>query len=226
MEPSKISKALASNESFEVPTLMQSPLAFNDKSTLDVTKLSAVDTSAFFSPSPKRAFDSCESPIKSPLLGNFESPVKSTLLDLSESPIKSPLSNRVREDRIKSRRSHSALEQKLIKIQESSRPPAGSRPFTLPENMKIAIQIEDEYEYGIQNKRIVEVPRLQWCASCKAEKMTRSRYVNNSKTFLSSVGICLSGGFLGCCMLPYMMNSCKGIETSCTSCGRIVQTNN
>ena len=226
MEPRKIPNALASNESYEAPTLIQSPIAFNDKSTIDVTKLSAVDTSAFFSPSPKGVFDSCESPIKSPLFDNFESPVKSTSLNISESPIKSQLYIRTRGENNRSRRSHSALEQKLLKMQEVSKPLVAGRPLNVPENIKFAIHIEDEYDYDTQNKRITEVPRLAWCASCKAEKMTESRYVNNSKTFLSSVGICLSGGFFGCCMLPYMMNSCKGIEILCTACGRIVQNNN
>lgn len=199
MEPTEIPKSLAFNESFEMPTLIQSPMAYNDKSTLDITRISAANTSALFSPSPKyRVIESCESPIRSPF------PVRSSI------------------DKAQSRRLHSTLEQKLLKIEESSKTKIADRSFDYQENMKIAIDIEDEYEFSTHSRKSLEIPRLIWCAACKAEKTTQVRYVNDSKTFWSSVGIFLSGGVFGCFMLPYMLNSCKGVEVLCGSCGRIV----
>ena len=200
MEPTEIPKALAFNESFEMPTLIQSPVAYNEKSTLDISRLSAANTSALFSPSPKyRVIDSCESPIRSPF------PAKPGT------------------DKSQSRRLHSTLEQKLLKIEESSKTKILDKSSEYPENMKIAIDIEDQYEFDTHSRKSLEIPRLIWCAACRAEKMTQVRYVNDSKTFWSSIGIFLSGGVFGCFMLPYILNSCKGVEVLCGSCGRIVQ---
>lgn len=68
----------------------------------------------------------------------------------------------------------------------------------------------------------LQIPQLKWCAYCKAEVMTEVVYVNNGKTFWSAVGIFLSGGFLGCFLLPYMSNSCKGVKVMCHNCGRVL----
>jgi hypothetical protein len=83
---------------------------------------------------------------------------------------------------------------------------------------------EEAMENGIvfEGERDVRIPQLKWCASCKAEVATEVLYVNNEKTFWSSVGIFLSGGFLGCFLLPYMMNSCKGAKVICHKCRRVL----
>lgn len=68
----------------------------------------------------------------------------------------------------------------------------------------------------------LQIPQLKWCAYCKAEVMTKVSYVNNEKTFWSAVGIFLSGGVLGCFLLPYMSNSCKGVKVVCHTCERVL----
>ena len=84
-------------------------------------------------------------------------------------------------------------------------------------------ELEADLAQDVENENLdLMIPRLRWCAFCKAEVMTQVEYVNNSKTFWSAVGIFLSGGFLGCFLIPYMSNSCKGARLVCHSCGRMV----
>lgn len=84
-------------------------------------------------------------------------------------------------------------------------------------------ELEADLAQDVENEALdLMIPRLRWCAFCKAEVMTEVEFVNNSKTFWSAVGIFLSGGFLGCFLLPYMSNSCKGARLICHSCGRAV----
>ncbi|OMJ85770.1 hypothetical protein SteCoe_12836 [Stentor coeruleus] len=64
----------------------------------------------------------------------------------------------------------------------------------------------------------IETPQLVWCAYCKAERTTEIEYLNNSTTFLSSVGIFLMGGVLGCFLVPYAINSCKTPKVLCSKC--------
>jgi hypothetical protein len=198
MEKTEKPSDLTFKDSFEMPTLIQSPLAFNEKSTLDISQLSVVNTSAVFSPSPK-----------------------SRIFDNSLSPIRSPFS--VKSEKSRTKRSHSALEEKLLKIEiENSKNQKPEKvPYPSLTSLKIAEYLEDGEE-GSYSRRIVEVPRLAWCAFCGGERMTLVKYVNDSKTFWSSIGIFLSGGIFGCFLLPYMTNSCKGIQTVCSQCGRTV----
>ncbi|OMJ71767.1 hypothetical protein SteCoe_29940 [Stentor coeruleus] len=85
---------------------------------------------------------------------------------------------------------------------------------------------EDKYVFALENRVSLEseedceIPSLRWCAACKAEVQTQIQYVNSRKTFWASVGIFLSGGVLGCFLLPYMSNSCKGAKVVCHKCGR------
>lgn len=64
----------------------------------------------------------------------------------------------------------------------------------------------------------IETPQLAWCAYCKAERTTEIEYLNNSTTLLSSVGIFLMGGVLGCFLVPYAINSCKTAKILCSKC--------
>jgi hypothetical protein len=79
-----------------------------------------------------------------------------------------------------------------------------------------------EAEIEFQGEGDLRVPQLKWCAGCAAEVMTQVEYVNNEKTFWTSVGIFLSGGVFGCFLLPYMMNSCKGARLVCHRCKRVI----
>lgn len=65
-------------------------------------------------------------------------------------------------------------------------------------------------------------PRLRWCAFCKGSFSTSVSYVPSAKTLWSSIGILLAGGFCGCFMAPYYINSCKKPMLQCSKCERPV----
>jgi lipopolysaccharide-induced tumor necrosis factor-alpha factor len=77
---------------------------------------------------------------------------------------------------------------------------------------------DEPYEMVTQD----EVPRLVWCAFCKAETSTYNIYANSSSTLMHSVMICVFGGVLGCCLLPYFTDSCKDTKTACSKCGHLI----
>lgn len=180
----------------ETPTLLLSPSNHLDRSTVDISHLSITNTSLFISPSPKN-----------PL---FETPM---------SPIQSPIPKRQLRKSIKS---HSALEEKLMKIEsEHSKSFIHDESFESPfKNRIIAVNVEEED--GSLSRRNIEIPRLAWCAYCGGERMTRVNYVNDSRTLWSSIAIFLTGGVFGCFLLPYMTNCCKGVQVVCGQCGRMV----
>eukprot|EP01066_Platyproteum_vivax_P006514 Platyproteum_vivax@DN2297_c0_g1_i1.p1 len=37
--------------------------------------------------------------------------------------------------------------------------------------------------------------------------------------FASSLGICISGGVLGCCLIPFAMDACYDVTHRCPECG-------
>ncbi|OMJ95779.1 hypothetical protein SteCoe_666 [Stentor coeruleus] len=76
-----------------------------------------------------------------------------------------------------------------------------------------ASEVHDDYEFG-------GIPSLMWCAYCGKESATEILYKNTSKTLISSIGIFLTGGFLGCFLLPYMSSSCKQTVLICHTCKR------
>lgn len=61
-------------------------------------------------------------------------------------------------------------------------------------------------------------PTLKWCPYCSKETATEAIYKNTSKTFWTSLGIFLSGGVLGCFLLPYLGKTCKQISFICHIC--------
>jgi hypothetical protein len=69
------------------------------------------------------------------------------------------------------------------------------------------------------------IPTLRWCAYCKGETSTEVLFVNSEKTFWSSVAVFLAGGVLGCCLVPYSLNSCKDMQVRCHKCKHILENN-
>ena len=180
----------------EAPNLLLSPSNHLDRSTVDISHLSIINTSLFLSPSPKN-----------PL---FDGPL---------SPIQSPFP---KTQTRKGPKSHSALEEKLMKIEfEHSKSFIQDESYESPvKNHSIAVKVEEED--GSITRRNIEIPQLAWCAYCGGERMTKVNFVNDSTTFWSSVAIFLSGGVFGCFLLPYMSNYCKGVQVVCSQCERVI----
>lgn len=102
------------------------------------------------------------------------------------------------------------LQEKFIKIREDY------ESLNRADRVKLEIpeRSTDNYELGI--------PTLKWCPFCRCENATEVFYENSAKTFWSSVGIFLTGGFFGCCLVPYMMDSCKDIKARCHRCKHVL----
>ena len=101
------------------------------------------------------------------------------------------------------------LHQKMSKIKEEYE--ATTREHDL--RLDIPERITDDQENGI--------PTLRWCAFCRCETTTEVFYENSGTTFWSSVAIFVAGGMFGCCLVPYMMDSCKNTRTRCHRCKHV-----
>lgn len=93
-----------------------------------------------------------------------------------------------------------------------------SKYYLSTERSTMARVMPDEYE-------LTDHPVLKWCAYCTRETTTEITFRNTTKTFMSSLGIFLFGGFLGCFLLPYMTNSCKEMKSVCHVCKREIGFN-
>ena len=69
-----------------------------------------------------------------------------------------------------------------------------------------------------------EVPTLIYCAHCRGEMTSETKYVNTSRTFWSAVAIFFAGGVAGCFLCPYLSNRCKSRQIVCSRCNRTLQS--
>lgn len=104
------------------------------------------------------------------------------------------------------------LSEKLKLLDDENRENTEKFELETEKETEMALVIEDEENF--------EIPHLRWCAFCAGEVVTEVEYVNNDKTFWTSVGIFFAGGIFGCFMLPYMLNLCKGVKLICHKCKR------
>ena len=81
-------------------------------------------------------------------------------------------------------------------------------------------QTEAELMLNLEDEN--EEISLKWCAFCQKETTSVKTFRNSSKTFWASMGILMSGGFLGCFLLPYASDHCKQPEIVCTKCSHIL----
>lgn len=58
-------------------------------------------------------------------------------------------------------------------------------------------------------------PQTMVCPQCRATITTRVKYEPATKTHLFAGLICLMGGWLGCCFIPYCIDACQAAEHSC-----------
>ncbi|KAG2440914.1 hypothetical protein HXX76_003767 [Chlamydomonas incerta] len=59
-----------------------------------------------------------------------------------------------------------------------------------------------------------------WCSSCQAQVDTRVMFTPGLGTWLIAGGICLAGGILGCCFIPFCVDGLKDCQHSCPKCNR------
>lgn len=95
-------------------------------------------------------------------------------------------------------------------------------------NERIANDIEKQPDYDIKTEAYdpyeincsEDIPTLVYCAHCKGEMTSQTKFVNSGRTFWSAVGIFLAGGVAGCFLFPYMTNQCKDRQVTCSHCNR------
>lgn len=85
-------------------------------------------------------------------------------------------------------------------------------------NVKQAEEVASSAELCLSNNK----PKLKWCANCKASVATYVVSKPSRKTFISSLAICLIGGWCGCCVIPFYMDWGKLKSRVCNRCHKLV----
>ncbi|XP_077991165.1 LITAF domain-containing protein-like [Glandiceps talaboti] len=67
-----------------------------------------------------------------------------------------------------------------------------------------------------------DLPVAQRCPRCQQEITTRLVYKNGWIVWLSAGIICLLGGWLGCCLIPFCIKSIKNVDHYCPVCKELV----
>jgi lipopolysaccharide-induced tumor necrosis factor-alpha factor len=60
------------------------------------------------------------------------------------------------------------------------------------------------------------------CYHCNQNIMTRTEPESGLLTWLMCGGIACFGGFFGCCLIPFCIDSCKDVNHFCPSCGAML----
>ncbi|CAF0963756.1 unnamed protein product [Rotaria sp. Silwood1] len=61
-------------------------------------------------------------------------------------------------------------------------------------------------------------PQQIQCPSCQQQVVTRVNYEPGGGTWLIALLICLFGGFLGCCLIPFCVPACQDAVHICPLC--------
>ncbi|CAL8098236.1 unnamed protein product [Calicophoron daubneyi] len=67
-------------------------------------------------------------------------------------------------------------------------------------------------------------PQKFMCSICLNKITTKVYYVNGVATWLGCAGIFLIGGVLGCCLIPFYVDSCKDVQHYCPICNTYFDT--
>lgn len=63
-------------------------------------------------------------------------------------------------------------------------------------------------------------PQTATCPYCQATGQTTVRYEPGAVTWVSCMGICLLGGWAGCCLIPFCIQPLQDCIHMCSACGR------
>eukprot|EP00794_Sanderia_malayensis_P004848 gene4848-5483_t len=84
----------------------------------------------------------------------------------------------------------------------------------------------------VMAQSVITVPRIAFntfpvqitCPRCQANVMTAVTMQNGLMVWLSVGGICLFGGWLGCCLIPFCVDAFKDAVHTCPNCHNVVGT--
>ncbi|EDO33373.1 predicted protein, partial [Nematostella vectensis] len=63
-----------------------------------------------------------------------------------------------------------------------------------------------------------ETPVSMNCPTCHATIVTATDYVTGTLTWLACFGLCIIGCDLGCCFIPFCVDSMKDVVHTCPNC--------
>ncbi|XP_038055104.1 LITAF domain-containing protein-like [Patiria miniata] len=69
---------------------------------------------------------------------------------------------------------------------------------------------------------MTECPTQVTCPACHHIIVTRTTYTPGALTWVLCLVICLFGGFLGCCLIPFCLDFCQDVVHSCPTCNSVV----
>ncbi|KAJ1097859.1 hypothetical protein NDU88_002975 [Pleurodeles waltl] len=72
---------------------------------------------------------------------------------------------------------------------------------------------------GNQNR---EIPMRTTCPACQQPIVTSISYTNGTQTWLLCILMAIFGLVLGCCLIPFFVDSCKDVDHYCPSCNHLV----
>ncbi|XP_006822299.1 LITAF domain-containing protein-like [Saccoglossus kowalevskii] len=67
-----------------------------------------------------------------------------------------------------------------------------------------------------------EFPVAAHCHACNTDVMTVTTFNAGTLTWLSSGIICLVGGWVLCCLIPFCINACKDVVHFCPNCHAVI----
>ena len=83
---------------------------------------------------------------------------------------------------------------------------------------------KDDKKFEHYNSYLLRVeeayPIEMECKNCGHQGMSDCDPEHSKYTYLACTGLCVCGCFLGCCLVPFAMDSFKDAYHSCHKCGR------
>lgn len=100
-----------------------------------------------------------------------------------------------------------------------NQPPPAYAPVGQQTAATVVIQ---QPQHVLLRQTFREVPVRLNCQSCQADIMTATHYETGMLTWMAVGIICLFGGWLGCCLIPFCVDACKDVVHTCPNCKQMV----
>jgi lipopolysaccharide-induced tumor necrosis factor-alpha factor len=72
------------------------------------------------------------------------------------------------------------------------------------------------------NQAWTNSPQVAYCANCRSQGVTSIKHTAGTCTWLSCVACFCMGCYLGCCLIPFCVNSLQDCEHHCSNCGDVL----
>ncbi|THD26096.1 Lipopolysaccharide-induced tumor necrosis factor-alpha factor [Fasciola hepatica] len=65
-------------------------------------------------------------------------------------------------------------------------------------------------------------PAFTYCDHCHEKGITKLSYQTGQMTWVLCGVVAVLGGVLGCCLIPFCVNSCKDVVHRCPQCDEVI----